>query len=247
MGNKTIGVIGGMGPEATVEFMRRVIAATPAVEDTDHIRMIVDNNPKIPSRINALIQGGGEDPGPVLTAMAHGLEVAGAEVLAIPCNTAHHYLPAIQAAVSIPVLDAVELTAAQLTRTTPPLRRIGMLASPAVRIVGLFDRRFRACGLVPVYPSGTDQTVVLSLICAVKAGRVTDTLLEAHASVVQRLVNDGVDALLIACTELSILPPPQVGAPVVDTLEVLVKALVATAKGNGVCSEPRTGSYADNA
>ena len=72
--HKTVGVIGGMGPEATVDFLRRLVASTPARDDADHIRVFVDNNPKIPSRIAALIEGGGEDPAPVLCAMAKGLE-----------------------------------------------------------------------------------------------------------------------------------------------------------------------------
>ncbi len=105
-----VGVVGGMGPEATVELMRRVIRATPARDDADHIHMIVDNNPKVPSRIKALIEGTGEDPGPTLAAMARGLEAAGADFLVIPCNTAHHYLPVIRTAVSIPVLDMIALT-----------------------------------------------------------------------------------------------------------------------------------------
>lgn len=234
MRDKIIGVIGGMGPGATVELMRRVIAATPATDDADHIRMIVDNNPKVPSRIKALIEGGGDDPGPVLAAMARGLEAAGAEVLVIPCNTAHHYLPVVKAAVAIPVLDVVELAAKRLIINTPPLRRIGMLASPAVRRVGLFDRRFSAHDLALVYPPEADQAVVLELIRDVKAGRVDETRMTAYESVARRLVIRGVDALLIACTELSARAAPQAGVPVVDTLEVLVQAVVTAAKGTDI-------------
>jgi len=81
---KVVGIIGGMGPEATVDFMRRVIAKTPAQDDNDHLRMLVDNNPKIPSRIAALIEGTGEDPSPVLCEMAKGLQAQGAEVFSLP-------------------------------------------------------------------------------------------------------------------------------------------------------------------
>src|SRR5579863_8958181 len=104
MSEKVVGVIGGMGPEATVDFMHRLIAATPARDDADHLHILVDNNPKIPSRIAALIDGTGEDPTPVLRAMARGLEAQGADFLVIPCNTAHHYLPAIAESVRIPLL-----------------------------------------------------------------------------------------------------------------------------------------------
>lgn len=231
MHERVIGVMGGMGPEATVELMRRVIAATPAEDDTDHIRMIVDNNPKVPSRIKALVEGGGEDPGPALAAMASGLQAAGAEVLVIACNTAHHYLPVIEAAVDIPVLDVVALTADRLSASPAPHRRIGMLASPAVRLVRLFDRRFRERDLAALYPAESDQAALLDLIRDVKAGRVADAGLAAYEDVARRLVaQQGVDALLVACTELSTLAKPRVGVPVIDTLEIIVDAVIAAAR-----------------
>src|ERR1700679_257808 len=111
---KPVGVIGGMGPEATVDFLRRIVAATPARDDADHIHVLVDNNPQIPSRIAALIDGHGEDPAPVLCAMARGLEKQGADFLVMPCNTAHYYLQRIARAVNIPVLDMIALSIAQI-------------------------------------------------------------------------------------------------------------------------------------
>src|SRR5690625_6011140 len=83
-----VGIIGGMGPEATIELMQRIVSKTPAADDQDHIHMIVDNNPKVPSRIQALLEGTGDNPAPVLMAMARRLEQAGADFLVIPCNTA---------------------------------------------------------------------------------------------------------------------------------------------------------------
>src|ERR1700744_4565014 len=139
--SKTGGVIGGMGPEATVEFLRRIVAATPADDDADPIHVLVDNNPKIPSRLAAIVEGTGEDPLPTLIGMAKGLEKQGAALLAMPCNTAHYYRPRIAEAVSIPVLDMVALSAAAV-----PGKRVGMLASPAVRKVGLYEERLRAAG-----------------------------------------------------------------------------------------------------
>ena len=91
-----VGVIGGMGPEATLALMQRVVRSTPATDDADHIHLIIDNNPKVPSRIAALVEGHGKNPAPVLATMAERLEIAGADVLAIPCNTAHTYLDEIR-------------------------------------------------------------------------------------------------------------------------------------------------------
>jgi aspartate racemase len=226
---KTVGVIGGMGPEATVDFLHRIVAATPARDDADHIRVLVDNNPKIPSRIAALIEGKGEDPTAVLVAMARGLEKQGADFLTIPCNTAHHYLPPIAAAVGIPVLDMVALSVAALGAVSPKPRRIGMLASPAVRMVGLYAKRLGDAGFEALFPDASDEAVVFETIRAVKANAVSERLRLDYAGVAGRLIDAGADAFLIACTELSLLPPPE-GRPSIDALDVLVDATIRMAR-----------------
>jgi aspartate racemase len=225
---KVIGVIGGMGPEATVDFQRRLIARTSARDDADHLRVLVDNNPKIPSRIAALIERTGEDPAPVLCAMAEGLERQGADFLVIPCNTAHHYLPAIAKAVTIPLLDMVALSIAELSKLVPQPRRIGMLASPAVRLVGLYKERLDRAGFEAVFPDAANEAKILGVIQAVKAGRSGDAERRAYDDVARSLA--GVDAFLIACTELSVLPSPVLAQPQIDALDVLVEATIARAK-----------------
>jgi aspartate racemase len=227
---KVVGVIGGMGPEATVDFMRRLVAATPAQGDADHLHVLVDNNPKIPSRIAALIEKTGEDPTPVLCAMAKGLQAQGADFLVMPCNTAHYYLPAIAGSVTIPMLDMAALSIAQLAAAGA--RRAGLLASPAVRLVGLYKARLEQAGLEPIFPNPQDEGTLLGIIKAVKAGKLTDQHRQDYAKVAQNLLKAGTDALLIACTEFSVIGPPDgVGRPVVDALDVLVQATIETARG----------------
>ena len=110
---RILGILGGMGPQATILLMQKVLEAVPAEDDADHIPLIVDQNPQVPSRIRHLIEGTGDDPAPVLADMARRLVAGGATALAMPCNTAHHYLPAIRSAVRVPFLDMVELSVAQ--------------------------------------------------------------------------------------------------------------------------------------
>lgn len=229
---KVVGVLGGMGPEATVDFLSRIVRATPARDDSDHIRLLVDSNPKVPSRIARLLEGGTEDPAPVLIAMARGLEAQGADLLTIPCNTAHHYLPDIARAVHIPVLDMVSLTAARLADLRPQPRRIGMLASPAVRKVGLYATRLAAAGMTALFPDAAGEQLVLDVIRAVKARAVTGALRAAYSAVASALAEGGAEALLIACTELSVLGNPARSAlPTVDALDVLVEATVRAGRG----------------
>ncbi|MCK7469289.1 MAG: amino acid racemase [Desulfosudis oleivorans] len=179
MRQKTVGIIGGMGPEATVDLMQRVIQATPANDDQDHLRMLVDNNPKVPSRIKALIEGTGEDPAPVLVQMARDLERWGADFLAMPCNTAHHFHPAVQAAVGVPVLNMIELTAGRIQQETPDVRKVGLLASTAVIRTDLYGMSFARRGVDVLHPADASQDRVLAAIRAIKAQTFSPASLEA--------------------------------------------------------------------
>ena len=127
---RRVGILGGMGPEATILVMQKVLAAVKARDDADHIPLIVDQNPQVPSRIRHLIEGTGEDPGPVLADMARRLVAGGVQALAMPCNTAHHYAPAIRSAVAVPFLDMVEASVAHAATRARPGAQIGVLASP---------------------------------------------------------------------------------------------------------------------
>ena len=222
---RRVGIIGGMGPDATVLLMQKVIAARPAADDADHIPLIVHQNPQVPSRIKALIEGTGENPGPVLADMARDLERAGAGALAMPCNTAHAYAGDVRAATGLPFLDMIAATAADLSAAGA--RRIGMLASPAVRLAGVFNSAFSDKGLESVWTE--DEDALLGVIRAVKAGRKG----RAEIAELDRLARDfidrqGCDHLAVGCTELSILVPG-LGSdlPLTDTLDCLVSRIVA--------------------
>lgn len=225
---KTVGILGGMGPEATILLMQKVMAAVPARDDADHVPLIVHQNPQVPSRIKALIEGGGEDPGPTLARMARDLQAAGAQALAMPCNTAHHYAPAVAGATSLPFLDMLDVTAASLA--AQGARRVGMLASPATRLAGVFEAPFAAHGLTPVFLP--DDSGLLAIIRAVKAGEAIATLGPRLATQAEALVAEGADHLLVACTELSLMTsalPESVAHT--DSLDCLTGAIVDFAKG----------------
>ena len=221
---RRIGILGGMGPEATVLLMQKIIAAVPARDDADHIPLIVDQNPQVPSRIRFLIEGGGEDPGPVLAGMARRLERAGAEALAMPCNTAHHFGPAIRAAVGVPFLDMVALTVDRARTEAGAGGKVGILASPAVRKVGLFDAAMDAAGLTAAYPA--DEAAMLAAIRRIKADGPAEAARAVLRAASGALLGDGARVQMIACTEFSLIADAVApGAAVFDTLDVLVTAI----------------------
>lgn len=227
MNAKTVGIIGGMGPEATVDLMARVIKATPAHDDADHLRLIVDNDPRVPSRIKALLEGTGESPGPYLAAMARRLQAWGADILAMPCNTAHYYHGEIQAAVSIPVLHMIDLTATAVAREQPVRKRVGILAATAVVRTGLYAAAFDRRGCEVYYPRADAQDHLMAAIRIIKTGRHGQPELAALGGACDDLVAAGAEVLVVACTELSVIAGAlALRTPVYDASQVLAEAIV---------------------
>lgn len=227
---RPVGILGGMGPQATVHLMQKVIDAVPARDDSDHVPLIVDQNPQVPSRIARLIDGTGTDPAPVLAAMARRLEAAGAQALAMPCNTAHHYAGAIAGAVAIPFLDMVALSVGAARDEIGGDGRLGVLCSPAVRRIGLFDRAAAEAGLDVAYPR--DEAALLAAIRQIKAEGPVSLARATLAAASADLLEAGAEVQLVACTEFSLIASalPAQARPV-DTLDRLVAAIVAFSSG----------------
>ena len=222
---RKIGILGGMGPEATILLMQRVLRAVPAGDDSDHIPLLVDQNPQIPSRIARLIEGQGDDPAPVLTGMAQALEAAGAEAIGMPCNTAHYYAPAIAGAVRVPFINMVDLAVQRAARQVGVKRTVGILGSPALRKIGLYDRALAAAGLTPLYPA--DEEGLLAAIRIIKSQGVTPQAAAILRAMSDDLATQGAEVQLIACTEFSLLRDSFTDrAEVFDTLDCLVAEIV---------------------
>jgi aspartate racemase len=229
---RVVGILGGMGPEATVLLMQKVIAAVPAKDDSDHVPLIVDQNSQVPSRIRRLIEGTGEDPAPVLAAMARRLESAGAQALAMPCNTAHHYADTIRGAAGVPFLDMVALSVAKAKELAGEGASVGILASPAVRRVGLFDGPMAAAGLTPLYAA--DEAGTLGAIRSIKAQGPTEASRAALAAASAELLGRGARVQMVACTEFSLIADSVAeGVTAFDTLDALVDEIVAFSRGRG--------------
>lgn len=224
--DKICGILGGMGPEATVYLLNRVIANTDAGEDGHHVRCLVDQNPQVPSRIKAILEGG-EDPGPVLARMAADLEAAGSDFLCMPCNTAHYWLSEITNGIETPFLDMPELACADAAKAAPG-KKCGILGTTATRNKGIYDSRCQRHGIEAIYPDEEDQAEVLAIINEVKAGDHGGG--ERFAAIANRLAQAGAESVILACTELSVLGlAEQNGLKVIDALESLAREIVRQA------------------
>lgn len=222
----TVGVLGGMGPEATIDFQYRVLRATPARDDADHVRLLIDNNPAVPSRIEFVIHGRGASPGPTLAAMAQGLESLGADCLVMPCNTAHLFVAQIRDATAVEFISMIDATVAAVGKVA----KVGLLASTAVIQTDLYGRAFGAEGVTAVVPDDDDQQQVMALIRRTKAGKTGPADLQLLQRVAADFIARGAECLVVACTELSVLCADlHTDVAVVDAAQVLAEVTVARA------------------
>jgi aspartate racemase len=218
-GWRTIGVIGGMGPAATADFLAQLVAGVNAANDTDHPRVLIDSNPHVPDR-NAAALHGGDSPGPALAAMGAALAAQGAQILAMPCNAAHGWADAIMAAPFISMIDAA-VAAAMVHQP----RCIGVLGVGATLALDLYRRAS------PVPVLNGDLAVVQPAVNAIKAGDRSNAVRAALAGEAARLAATGADVVIAACTEVPLLlDQTDVAIPLIDSTAALARATLAAAR-----------------
>jgi aspartate racemase len=227
---KTIGVLGGMGPAATADFYQKIIRATPAKADQDHLKVLIFSNPQVPDR-TAAIRGEGPDPLPDLIASAEVLIQGGADILAIPCVTAHHFYDALQQAVPVPILHLIGETVTAVAADQPRVHRLGLLATTGTLQARLFDRFFEPRGIALIAPDPEVQvSCVMEAIYAVKRGDPHETAGRLIRQATQHLVERGAEVILAGCTEVPlILHEGDLPVPFIDPTWILAQAAVRSA------------------
>lgn len=224
-----VGVLGGMGPAATIDFMVEVLRLTGAEHEQDNLRLIVDSNPTLPNRHSA-IRGEGASPGPGLAEMAQGLERAGAELLVMPCNTAHAFQAEIEAATPLPFLSMVEAVMAVVVREHPDARRIGLLAADGCLDAGLYQAALAQAGREALVPDADAQRRLMDLIFRIKRGETGSEVRAAVAGLAQGLVDAGAEVLIAGCTEVPlVMRPGDTCVPLINSTEVLARATIERA------------------
>ncbi|MEA4969447.1 MAG: amino acid racemase [Candidatus Pelethousia sp.] len=226
---KTIGIIGGMGPLATVDLMTKIIRCTVAACDQEHIPLLVYSNTAIPDRTAAILLGG-EDPVPELRRAAQTLEKAGAHILVMACNTAHYFYDRICEPLSIPLLHMPRETAAQAARSG--IKRVALLATDGTVASGIYDHAFEKAGVELLKPNVREQALVMDMSYGLKAGR-EDLPVDSMQAALNRLTREGAEAFILGCTELPLIfekYPLQVPA-LLDPTEVTARRAVQLAGG----------------
>ena len=227
----TVGVLGGMGPHATLDFLSRVLELTTTQVEQDHVPMLIDHNPQIPNRQIAIRTGDDEDVRTALVKMAVRLELAGADFLAMPCNTAHAFAEEIAALVSIPFVSIIDTTISEVVEHE--VAKVGLLATNACLNSGMYQRAAKKSGLELYVLSAEAQARLMQLVFQVKQGRDDDEAYMTMTDLACRLIDAGAQGLIAGCTEIPlVLRADTLKIPVVSSTDALARRCVAISCGH---------------
>ena len=229
---KVIGILGGMGPAATLDCFGKIIANTAAKRDADHLRVVMDSNPTIPDRIAAIL-GDGASPVPALLAGCRGLEKAGADFIIIPCVTVHFFLPQLQADSPLPILSIFDAVAEAIQADLPGARTVGLMGTRATVASGLIQKRLAEDKIHTLVPDSVHQSKVVAAIKDIKDSQpprtrraITSDLIDAAASLINAKP-DGAEAIVAGCTEIPLaLSQKDLPVPYFDSLTILARAAI---------------------
>ncbi len=230
MTEKIIGVLGGMGPAATVDIFQKLLRANPCNTDQEQLRIIIDCNSKIPDRTQYILHNG-PDPMPYLRDSAEKLEKTGANLIVIPCNAAHYFHAHIQNYVNIPVMHIMQATFDYMAGKYPSVQNIGLLAATSTIQVGLYQKIFEENGINIITPDKQYQEDVMSVIFdKVKKGNVDEEARKMMRDVGNNLISKGAEGVIAGCTEIPlVLEDGDLDVPVVDATDALARMAVKLA------------------
>ncbi|MBK8323587.1 MAG: amino acid racemase [Betaproteobacteria bacterium] len=198
---RRVGILGGMGPAAALDLQAKILALTPATRDEDHLPVVTWNVPQIPDRV-AAIEGRGPSPLPAIAEGARSLEAAGAEAIAIACNTAHHWAEELRSLMRVPLLHIVDAVAEAIAARPARPARIGLMGTRGTLASGFYGRRLEALGFAWIAPDEACQAAFIDpAIAAVKRADRTGAV-EHFSGAARDLRERGADLLLLGCTEL---------------------------------------------
>jgi len=226
-GRKVIGIIGGMGPLATADLFTKIIESTAAKTDQEHLHVLIDNNTDIPDRTACILEGS-DAPLIPMAESAKRLEAQGADLLVIPCNTAHYFHPGVAAAVGIPVLNMPEISARYCAEQG--FSCVALLSTAGTVRARIYEPYFETLGIRLLHPSKVGMDNLMYLIYdEVKAGRIPHP--ERMYPEIVALEEQGAQAFLLACTELPLVFQSGGRVPFVDPTLLLARAAVTEAGG----------------
>ena len=223
------GVLGGLGPAATIDFMSKVVEMTPGDIDQDHVQMIVNHNPTVPDRqIDTAEQRLLVEK--VLADMAKGLENAGANFLVMPCNSAHSFLDRARSVIDIPILHIVTETISAIRSLEPNAGAVGILATDACLKSNLYQSAIHKAGMRVLLPSVGEQASIMKMVYKIKGGDQTSDIGNEMTNRANSLIQQGADVIVGGCTEIPlVISGERLTVPFISSTDVLAEKTVSMA------------------
>ncbi len=229
---KTIGILGGMGPEATAYMFKLILSCTKAEKDQDHIPVIIYSDPQVPARTDAILKTG-PSPVPYLVKGIKALNKVGADFIIIPCVTVHHFIPETEKQIKFRYLSLVEETLKWIQKNVPELKTAGLIASTGTLKSGLFHNAFAGAGIDLLTPGEEEQMRVMEVIFGlqgVKAGFIDGPCRERIVDTARSLVERGAEAVIAGCTEIPlVLKGKDISAPLIEPMRIIAQASIIEA------------------
>lgn len=228
MNDRVIGIIGGMGPEATADLYMKIIKATKVENDQDHFRVIIDSNPKIPDRTAAILRNG-ESPVEAMIQTGKNLEKLGADICCIPCITAHYFIEELQKELSVKIVNALEEVNIYLKENYPKIKNVGILATMGSVKTEIFKKYLPDFNII--YPSAETQSEkVMEAIYGcegIKRGYLEGKPLNYLREASNELIDKGADVIIGGCTEITLaLKAEHINKPLIDPMNIVAKRVV---------------------
>lgn len=228
---KTIGILGGMGPEATLLLFKKILTNTKATKDQDHARLVIYNDPKIPERLPA-IEGKGENPLPMMIKGLYSLKRAGADFAVIPCVTAHYFLPQLPKRRILPIISIIEATISYIKKNYGFINCVGLMAALGTVKTELFQKELARKKISTVISNESDLQKIQDNIFAIKNMALSNRrkIMEELIKISRKLIKKGAQGIIIGCTELPlVLTPECLDVPAFDVLDILARAALQKA------------------
>ena len=222
--NPVLGILGGLGPMATVYFYEMITRHTKAVCDQDHIDIVINSRATTPDRTNYIVGKSQDNPLKIMVDDSKRLKDYGVTLLAIPCNTAHYFYEMLTDAIDIPFLNIMEETASYLN--SKDVKKAGVLATDGTISSKTYHKYLESYGIECIVPDAEIQKLVMDIIYGdIKVGNRAD--MEKFNLVAEHLFSKGAERIILGCTELSLIKKNEgLGNKFVDSLEVLAKRAI---------------------
>ncbi len=229
---KTIGILGGMGPEATLYCFKKILEATPAERDQDHFRVVMDSNPKVVDRTAAIL-GKGPSPIPMLVKGCEALKRAGADFIIMPCVSAHFFQEELRKHIKLPLISIFDAVVENILETDPEIKTIGLMGTSGTIQGGLFQKRLAASAIETIVCDDDQQALVMAAIYDIKNTQPARSRAEITADLVaaaKALISRGAQGIIAGCTEIPLaLKQEDLDVPYFDAVQALAQAAIRRA------------------